>query len=121
MLSRRSLLRAIPALLAAPAIVRASSLMPVSRLYPDMAGVLTEWRGMRFVDTASAPLWGDAVVVSDVDETSARYTATYFQRAPLPFVSLYEPDTPEDRARLIIVQRHFESLLSAGDPLTLPT
>ena len=72
MISRRSLLRAIPALLAAPAIVRVASLMPIS-VQPSfnllegyeyvVDDALTtalwshgEWLGMKFVVEEVLPL-----------------------------------------------------------------
>ena len=68
MISRRSLLRAIPALLAAPAIVRVASLMPISvqpsfnllEGYEYVANAALwshgEWLGMKFVVEEVLPL-----------------------------------------------------------------
>src|ERR1700680_357888 len=108
MLSRRSLLRAIPALLAAPAIVRVASLMPISVLPKEywgdlltvedveqvqltLSGELGEWQSVRFIAEEVLPLGKrqlSAYQFGDVLEMPGKviYTATRYR--PLPFALL---------------------------------
>ena len=95
MISRRSLLRSIPALLAAPAIVRVASLMPISGqkemlrwqgpLFPvddelfQLIMYGTRWKLIPHQFADPLPL-GEPIT----------YTATRYRRLPLPYVPLTE-------------------------------
>lgn len=56
MISRRSLITGLVSLVAAPAIVRASSLMAVKPV-PLYTAKVSEWNSVRWVDTEHDTLW----------------------------------------------------------------